>query len=146
VVQIPALRERQGDAVLLAHHYLKRAADEQRASLRFADGALRAIEAHAWPGNVRQLLNVVKRAAIMAEGQRVTADDLGLAEPAGADGTDDDGATLDLRTVREAAERRAVVTALARSNGNIAKASEILGITRPTLYDLLNRLAIQVDR
>jgi two-component system, NtrC family, response regulator len=146
VVQIPALRERQGDAVLLAHHFLKRAADEQRASLRFADGALRAIEAHEWPGNVRQLLNVVKRAAIMAEGQRVTADDLGLAEPAGADGTDDDGATLDLRTVREAAERRAVVTALARSNGNIAKASEILGVTRPTLYDLLNRLAIQVDR
>jgi two-component system NtrC family response regulator len=147
VVQIPALRERQGDAVLLAHHFLKRAAEEQRASLRFTDGAMRAIEAHDWPGNVRQLLNVVKRAAIMAEGQRVTADDLGLAEPAADDGADgQDDATLDLRSVREAAERRAVVTALARSNGNIAKASEILGITRPTLYDLLNRLAIQVDR
>ena len=113
--------------------------------MRFTDDALRAIEAYAWPGNVRQLLNVVKRSAIMADGNRVTLEDVGLPNPGGARSEEcDDG--LNLRAVREAAERGAVVTALARSNGNIVKASEILGVTRPTLYDLMNRLAIRVDR
>ena len=145
VVDIPPLRERQGDAVLLAHDFLKRFSRDQRNTLRFTDEAVRAIEAFAWPGNVRQLLNVVKRSAIMAEGNRVTLEDIGLPGPAGdaSDPTPDD---LNLRVVRETAERGAVVTALARANGNIVKASEILGVTRPTLYDLMNRLAIRVDR
>ena len=143
VVDIPPLRERRGDAVLLAHAFLKRCADEQRSSLRFTEDALAAIERHAWPGNVRQLLNVVKRAAIMAEGNRVGREELGL--PA------DDGAPLaeesfDLRTVRDAAERSAVVRAMAHANGNIVKAADLLGISRPTLYDLMNRLAIRADR
>jgi two-component system NtrC family response regulator len=140
VVEIPPLRERQGDAVLLAHAFLKRCAGEQRASLRFADDAIAAIEAHAWAGNVRQLLNVVKRASIMAEGQRVTAADLGLPVPGQAAAAE---CTLDLRTVRESAERAAVLTALARANNNIVRASELLAVSRPTLYDLISRLGIR---
>jgi two-component system NtrC family response regulator len=145
VVEIPPLRARQGDAVLLAHAFLRRFAQEQRrGSMNLSDDAIRAIEAHAWPGNVRELINVIKRASIMAEGARVTADDLGLPVPgddrsAGADAASD----IDLRTVREAAERQAIVTALARSNGNIVRAAELLGVSRPTLYDLMRRLAIK---
>jgi two-component system NtrC family response regulator len=143
VIEIPPLRERIGDAVLLAHAFLKKCAEEQKSSLRFNDAALLAIEAHAWPGNVRQLFNLVKRAAIMAEGQRVTPDDLGLEAPEeGPEG----GETLDLRTVRERAERKAVVAALARANGNIARSADLLGVTRPTLYDLMSRLGISVER
>ena len=144
VVDIPPLRDRQGDAVLLAHDFLKRFSRDQRNTLRFSEDAVRAIEAYPWPGNVRQLLNVVKRSAIMADGNRVTLEDIGLPAPAEQDAESGDG--LNLRIVREAAERGAVVTALARANGNIVKASEILGVTRPTLYDLMNRLAIRVDR
>jgi two-component system NtrC family response regulator len=144
VVNIPPLRVRQGDAVLLAHAFLKRFAQEQRrGSMTFSEEALRAIETHAWPGNVRELQNVIKRAVIMADTNRVTREDIalplsGAAEPGGASEP-----SFDLRTVREAAERGAVVAALARTNGNIAKASELLGVSRPTLYDLMHRLAIQ---
>ena len=142
VVTIPPLRERRGDAVLLAHAFLKRSAEEQRSSLRFSEDALASIERHGWPGNVRQLLNVVKRAAIMADGNRVGREDLGL-------GADDPSPfvaeTFDLRTVRDAAERAAVVRALAHANGNIVKASELLGVSRPTLYDLMNRLSVRTS-
>ncbi|ODV11006.1 MAG: PEP-CTERM-box response regulator transcription factor [Rubrivivax sp. SCN 70-15] len=142
VIEIPPLRSRQGDAVLLAHAFLRRFAQEQRRSaLSLGDDAIQAIEAHPWPGNVRELLNVVKRAAIMADGQRVTAADIGLPVPSSsAEATDN---PLDLRTVREAAERQAVIAALARTNSNIVRASELLGISRPTLYDLMHRLAIK---
>ena len=143
VVEIPPLRERRGDAVLLAHAFLRRSADEQRSSLRFTEEALSAIERHDWPGNVRQLLNVVKRAAIMAEGNRVGRDDLGLPADAQAPAVEE---SFDLRAVRDAAERAALVRALAHANGNIVKAAELLGISRPTLYDLMNRLAIRADR
>lgn len=143
VVEIPPLRARNGDAVLLAHALLRRFAQEQRRSaLAFTDDALRAIEQHAWPGNVRELLNAVKRATIMADSERLTCADLGL-PPAGDGAEKADRPDLDLRTVREAAERQAIVTALARSNGNIVKASEMLGVSRPTLYDLMRRLTIK---
>ena len=143
VVEIPPLRQRQGDAVLLAHAFLRRFAQEQRrGSLSFSEDALRAIEAHPWPGNVRELINAVKRAAIMAEGTRVTREDIGL--PAAPDAPLPEGSSdLDLRTLRDAAERQAVVTALARTNGNIVKAAEMLGVSRPTLYDLMNRLGLK---
>ncbi|MES2956960.1 MAG: PEP-CTERM-box response regulator transcription factor [Pseudomonadota bacterium] len=143
VVDIPPLRERRGDAVLLAHAFLKRVADEQRSVLKFSEDALGAIERHDWPGNVRQLLNVVKRAAIMAEGNRVGADDLGLPLDAATPAPEE---SFDLRTVRDAAERSAVVRALAHANGNIVKAADLLGVSRPTLYDLMNRLAIRSER
>ena len=142
VVNIPPLRSRHGDAVLLAHAFLRRFAQEQRrGALLFSEDALEAIDQHAWPGNVRELLNAVKRASIMADGERISCDDLGLPRPRrdGEGGT----AELDLRTAREAAERQAIVAALARANGNIVKASELLGVSRPTLYDLMKKLAIK---
>ena len=142
VVNIPPLRARAGDAVLLSHAFLRRfAQDQRRGSLSFTEDALQAIEQHTWPGNVRELLNAIKRASIMAEGDRLTCDDLGLAPPNG--GTRAEHSDLDLRTVREAAERQAIVAALARTNGNIVKASEMLGISRPTLYDLMRKLSIK---
>jgi two-component system, NtrC family, response regulator len=139
VVDIPPLRERQGDAVLLAHAFVKRFASEQRRKgLTFADDALKALEQYRWPGNVRELQNLIKRATIMADGDRITAEDLGL--QAQADGELEE---LDLRTVRERAERQAVVGALARVDGNIVRASELLGVSRPTLYDLMSKLQIK---
>jgi two-component system, NtrC family, response regulator len=144
VVGIPALRQRQGDALLLAQAFLRRFAQEQRRSLSFADEAMTAIERHSWPGNVRQLLNSIKRAAIMADGSRVNVVDLGLSAvgAAAADGGADE-LSLDLRQAREAAERQVVVAALARAAGNMARTAEMLGVSRPTLYDLMNRLAIR---
>ncbi len=144
VVTIPPLRERTGDAVLLAHAFLRRFAQEQRrGTLSFSDEALRAIEAHDWPGNVRELLNAVKRAAIMADGTRVTREDIGLNPASEAEREEPDPNDLDLRKIRERAEREAIVAALARANGNILRAAEILGVSRPTLYDLMHRLAIK---
>jgi two-component system NtrC family response regulator len=145
VIDIPPLRARKGDAVLMAHAFLRRFAQEQRrGNLTLADDAIQAIEAHPWPGNVRELLNAIKRAAIMADGARVTALDIGLPPPPSADGSATPaGSDIDLRTVREQAERQAIVTALARTNGNIVRASELLGVSRPTLYDLMYRLAIK---
>ncbi|MDE2367642.1 MAG: PEP-CTERM-box response regulator transcription factor [Burkholderiales bacterium] len=143
VVDIPPLRQRNGDAVLMAHAFLRRFAQEQRRSnLTLSDEAIAAIEAHSWPGNVRELLNAIKRAAIMADDVRVTARDIGLHNPA-VEGTPAAGSDIDLRTVREQAERQAIVTALARTSGNILRASELLGVSRPTLYDLMHRLAIK---
>jgi two-component system NtrC family response regulator len=144
VVDIPALRSRQGDALLLAHAFLRRFAQEQRRSLSFSDDTMSAIERYDWPGNVRQLLNSVKRAAIMADGSRVCPADLGLPDVASAG--EDPGATiasLDLRQAREQAERQVVLAALARTDGNMARAADLLGVSRPTLYDLMNRLAIR---
>ncbi len=143
VVTIPPLRARHGDPVMLAHAFLRRFAQEQRrGSLSFSEDAIAAIELHPWPGNVRELLNSIKRATIMAETDRLSCDDLGLPTPASA-GAIAERSDLDLRTLREAAERQAIVSALARANGNIAKASEMLGVSRPTLYDLMKRLAIK---
>ena len=140
VVNIPPLRSRVGDAALLAHAFTKRFAQEQnRRNLSLSEDALRAIEAHNWPGNIRELENCIKRATIMADGSQVTADDLGLAVPAGEQGD----ASLDLRTVRDEAEKKAVIAALARSNGNVLKAAELLGVSRPTLYDLMHRLGLK---
>jgi two-component system NtrC family response regulator len=143
VVNIPPLRARNGDAVLMAHAFLRRFAQEQRrGNLTLAEDAIQAIEAHAWPGNVRELLNAIKRAAIMADGARVTAIDIGLPPPT-TEGAAPTGSDIDLRMVREQAERQAIVTALARTNGNIVRASELLGVSRPTLYDLMHRLSIK---
>ena len=140
VVNIPPLRQRVGDAALLAHAFTKRFAQERnRRNLSLSDDALRAIEAHSWPGNIRELENCIKRATIMAEGSQVTADDLGL--PASMDSAVEQ--SLDLRAVRDEAERKAVIAAVARSNGNLLRAAELLGISRPTLYDLMHRLGLK---
>ncbi|MDO9072977.1 MAG: PEP-CTERM-box response regulator transcription factor [Rubrivivax sp.] len=143
VVNIPPLRTRTGDAVLLAHAYLRRfAQEEKRGALGFTEDAIKAIEQHSWPGNVRELINSLRRATIMAEGDRLTCEDLDLPSPISSDNAGE-RSDLDLRTVREAAERQAIVAALARSNSNIVRAAEMLGVSRPTLYDLMRRLSIK---
>ena len=149
VVDIPPLRKRTGDAMLLAHAFLRRFAQEQkRPTMSFSEDAQRAIEAHPWPGNVRELQSAIRRAVIMADANRLNRQDLGL-PPAPADQADEaDGhasgaSDLDLRVVREVAERQAVLSALARTDRNIVKAAELLGVSRPTLYDLMHRLAIR---
>jgi two-component system, NtrC family, response regulator len=132
VITIPPLRDRFGDAVLLAQALLHKFSLQQgRTILGFKPDALEAIEAYAWPGNVREMENYVKRAVIMTEGPQIGVDDLGL--PAAV------REPFNLRQVRDEAERKAIVKVLSRVEGNMARASELLGISRPTLYDLINR-------
>jgi two-component system NtrC family response regulator len=139
VVRIPTLAERHGDAVLLAKAFLKRFAAEMNPAVTgFAADALAAIDAHDWPGNVRELENRVKRAVIMAEGKLIHAADLDLGEHDA-----EEAAVLNLKAAREAADRRVIRRALARSGGNISNAARLLGISRPTLYDLLRQYDLQ---
>jgi two-component system NtrC family response regulator len=143
-ISVPPLAARQGDAALLAHAFLRRfAAEQRRGSLRFTEEALRAIDAYDWPGNVRELMSAVRRGAIMAEANQVGPDDLGLPASALESTAEAAEAASGLRSVREKAERDAVIAALARSDGNIVKASQLLGVSRPTLYDLMHRLSIK---
>jgi two-component system NtrC family response regulator len=139
VVKIPSLAERPGDATLLAKAFLKRFAREMNPQVTgFAPDALAAIDGWQWPGNVRELENRVKRAAIMADGKLVTAADLDLQEGAG-----DDLDVLNLKSAREKADRKVIRHALARSEGNISNTARLLGISRPTLYDLLKHYDLQ---
>jgi two-component system NtrC family response regulator len=139
VIQIPALRARPGDAALLAHALLQRYAQEHfRPSLRLSEDAVRAVENHPWPGNIRELENRIKRAAIMTEGNRITSADMDLGS---STGVPDD--SLDLRHIRDRAERGAILAALGRTNGNVLKTAELLGVSRPTLYDLMHRLGVK---
>ncbi len=131
VIKIPMLAERPGDAGLLARHFMGRYASMNKDVKGIAPDALAAIDAWGWPGNVRELENRMKRAVIMAEGKMVTAADLDLDEAEG------DGDVINLKAVRETADRRAVRRALARADGNISNTAKLLGISRPTLYDLL---------
>ena len=140
VVNIPPLRARVGDPALLAHAFVRRFAQEQnRGSMSLSEEAVRAIEMHPWPGNIRELENCIKRAAIMADGNQITSDDIGL-KVAAEDEADN---SLDLRVIRDVAEKRAIIAALGRVNGNMVKAAELLGVSRPTLYDLMHRLGLK---
>jgi len=140
VIEIPPLRDRGGDASLLAHAFVQRFAEEnRRGAMRLSDDAIQAIESHQWPGNVRELENCLKRAIIMADGNRITAEDLGLVV------NEQELEALNLRQVREVAERAAIVKVMSRVNGNIARSAEILGVSRPTLYDLMNRYGIKKE-
>ena len=140
VVTIPPLRDRVGDAALLAHAFVRRFAQEQnRSAMTLGEDAVRAIEMHGWPGNIRELENCIRRACIMAEGNQIGCEDVGLklAQTGEFDGS------FDLRKIRDQAEKQAIVAALGRVNGNVAKASELLGVSRPTLYDLMHRLGLK---
>jgi len=138
VVEVPPLRARKADAALLAHNFVRRFATEQRrGTMTLLPDAIDAVEAHPWPGNVRELENVIKRAVIMADGAKISAADVGLAVK------DDEATAFNLRQVRDEAERAAVVRVLARVNGNLSKAAELLGVSRPTLYDLMDRFGLR---
>jgi two-component system NtrC family response regulator len=138
VVRIPSLAERHGDAALLAKHFLHLFAREMNPQVKgLAPGALAAISSWPWPGNVRELENRMKRAVIMADGKLVTAEDLDLAP------VDDDALPVNLKGARELADRRAIRQALARSDNNISGAAKLLGISRPTLYDLMKQYELQ---
>jgi len=138
LIKIPPLRDRLGDAVLLAHFFKNKfSAQEIVPSLNFSQEALAAIENHQWPGNIREMENCIKRAVIMADGVQISAEDLGLEIPKAQI------EPINLRQVREDAERNALVKTMARVNGNIAKTAELLGVSRPTIYDLMNRHGIK---
>jgi two-component system NtrC family response regulator len=139
VLEVPSLRARAGDAALLAHAFLRRFASEHsRGTMTLRPDALTAVESHPWNGNVRELENCIKRAVIMAESNYITSADLGLSSV-----NVDSEESFKLRDVRDQAERRAIISVLGRSDGNIAKAAEILGVSRPTLYDLLHRFGLK---
>jgi two-component system NtrC family response regulator len=134
VVTIPPLRDRVGDAALLAHHFKNKfTTQEGRGTLHFSPEAIGVIESYRWPGNVREMENCIKRAVIMADGPQIAAEDLGIG------GAQVQEEPINLRQVRDEAEYAAIVKALARVDGNIVKASELLGVSRPTLYDLMSR-------
>jgi two-component system NtrC family response regulator len=135
-VNVPPLRDREGDAVLLAHAFLQRFAPNRK--LKLANDAITALGRWNWPGNVRELENRVKRASIMADGLQISATDLDLR----TDNTADEALPLNLKQVRDEAELKAVTRALARSDHNLAQASRLLGISRPTLYSLLEKFHI----
>jgi two-component system NtrC family response regulator len=138
-LKIPPLRDREGCRVVMARHFLDVHARAMNKPLRgLADDAVDAIQRHAWPGNVRELENRIKGAVAISDGPMVTADDLGL----DADGVQRDLPTL--REVRDEAERRAVIDALAAADGNVSRAARLLGVSRPTVYDLVQRLEISV--
>lgn len=139
-INIPPLRDRPGDAVVIARALLEKYSKANGRQLRgFNDEGCAAIAAFGWPGNIRELENRVKRAVIMADGLQVTALDLGLNVPDA-----DDALPLNLKQAREAVEQTVILRALASAENNISKASELLGVTRPTLYALLGKHNIQV--
>jgi two-component system NtrC family response regulator len=138
-VRVPPLRDRQGDAIVLARAFLQRYAAELKRPVRgFSEAAIAAVEQYRWPGNVRELENRVKRAVIMADGALVTPEDLELVD------VKTTAETFDLREVREAAETRAILRALGYADQNMSRAAELLGVTRPTLYSLLRKYDIPI--
>ena len=134
-------RERPGDAVLLARHFVNRFGKELNAKVQsLSADAVAAVDAYSWPGNVRELENRIKRAVIMADGKSVSAEDLDL--PGSSDPGEEELA-LNLRAAREVADRRAIRQAMSRTDNNISGAAKLLGISRPTLYDLLKQYGLQ---
>ncbi|HEX7380538.1 MAG TPA: PEP-CTERM-box response regulator transcription factor [Nevskiaceae bacterium] len=135
-IRLPPLRERIGDLAPLAHYFLEAAAKRHGRSVRgFSTKALKMIEDYPWRGNVRELQNVISSAVIMADGRQITPDDLHFGDGAEA--------SIKLQDVRAGAETRAVRRALIRSGGKLSRAAELLGISRPTLYDLLDKYGLR---
>jgi len=136
VVKIPSLSERPGDSVLLARHFVNRFARELNPIVQgLSPDAKAAIDGYSWPGNVRELENRIKRAVIMADGRLLTAADLDFRGSSAAE----DEMSINLRAAREVADRRAIRQAMSRAENNISGAAKLLGISRPTLYDLLKQ-------
>ena len=141
VVKIPSLAERPGDAALLAKHFVSRFSATMNPNVKgLAPDALALIDRWNWPGNVRELENRIKRAVIMADNRLISAADLDLDVQAG----DDSGDVINLKAVRDAADRKAIRRAVARTEGNISNAAKLLGISRPTLYDLIKHHGLTI--
>ena len=139
-INIPPLRDREEGRLILARTLLQKYSKLQNRAINgFAEDAAAAIETYSWPGNVRELENKIKGAIIMADGKMLTAADLGI------QGDEDEAGSLNLREVRQHAESKAIRVALTKCYGNISKTAELLGITRPTLYDLLNKYGLNSD-
>lgn len=137
-INIPPLKDRDGDALVLATVFLDRFSRDMGRNIKgFDDSARRAIEAHPWPGNVRELESRVKRAVILADGTNINAEDLEL-DPAG-----EDDLPFNLKQVREEVERRAILRALGHCNDNVSDTATLLGITRPTLYNLMEKYQLK---
>jgi two-component system NtrC family response regulator len=135
VIEIPPLRDRPGDKILLARHLLDKFAQAHNSKVTgFSADATEAIEGYHWPGNIREMENKIKRALIMSEDKHITAFDLALTPP--------DELSINLRHVRQTAEMGAIKRALSMTEGNYSAAAKLLGITRPTLYDLVKRYEI----
>lgn len=140
-LDVPALRERDGDALVIAQSLLKSLGKQlDRPNLSFSEDAVQAITSYAWPGNVREMINKVKRAIIMADGKRVSAGDLQLST-----GEGEPVNQLNLRQVREQAEKQAIRQALHCTSFNMSQASRLLGVTRPTLYNLTDKYRIETS-
>lgn len=138
ILHLPSLKEREGDALVLARAFIQRFCHEQsRSNLSLTEDAVQAIETHPWPGNVRELENKIKRACIMSEGNKISAKDLGLSQL-----KENNTPVLNLKTVREQAEKKAIQRALMQTNNNMAQTASLLGITRPTLYTLVEKYKI----
>jgi len=138
VLEVPPLRAREGDAALLAHTCIHRfGAEQRRGSMTLLPDAVAVIESYAWPGNVRELENVMRRAVIMADGPGISAADIGIAPEL------QETLQLNLRQVRDEAEKNAVLRVLGRVNGNLTKAADLLGVSRPTLYELIHRFGLK---
>ena len=139
-INIPPYRDREEGRLILARSLLHKYCEKQNSAINgFSDDAMAAIEAYSWPGNVRELENKIKGAVIMADGKMVTAADLGLQSD------DALGDSLNLREVRHNAESKAIRVALTRSYGNVSKTAELLGVTRPTLYDMLKKYGMSAE-
>jgi two-component system NtrC family response regulator len=138
-ITIPSLSDREGDALLLARVFLERISKQQgKKGYRFSKDAMAAIENYAWPGNVRELENRVKRAVIMAEHQHINAGDLELGGSSAQE-----LATFNLREIRDRTDRQAVTRALNHVRGKVSLAADLLGVSRPTMYDLLRKFDIK---
>ena len=140
VLQIPSLKERDKDVVLLAKTFLAQYAEDFNSKVKgFSDTAVQAMLEHSWPGNIRELQNKLKSAVILAEGTMIQATDLSLR----VSGEEIEEHIFNLRRVREKAETRAIRSAYNQVDGNISKTSELLGITRPTLYSLIDKYSLE---
>ena len=138
-LEIPPLRDREGDIIVLARFFFEKFNEDHGRKLRgFTKDALGSMESYSWPGNVRELQNRIKRAVIMTDGKQLSASDLEL------DRTASETMNFNLRDIREKVERQAILRALSHVNGKVAPAAELLGVSRPTLYDLIKKLNITV--
>ena len=136
VINIPPLREREGDKILIANHLLTKFSSAEKRNIKgFTSEANQAIESYNWPGNIREMENKIKRSVIMCESKHINPADLAL--------DDTEPLSINLREVRQNAEKNAINTALLMTDSNYSAAAKLLGITRPTLYDLIKKYGLQ---